>query len=100
MIKIKSINDRFNLGKFRIGFFNVEHSIMDAIGVIINVPNGTVIHPGDWTMGKNPINQQVITYNHLSSLPAPKILMLESLGSLDTTHELDFFRSEEHTSEL
>lgn len=88
IIKIKSINDRFNLGKFRIGFFNVEHSIMDAIGVIINTPNGTVIHPGDWTIGKNPINQQVITYNHLSSLPAPKILMLESLGSLDTTHEL------------
>lgn len=88
VIKIKSINDQFNLGKFKIGFFNVEHSIMDAIGVIINTPNGTVIHPGDWTMGKNPINQQVITYNHLSSLPAPKILMLESLGSLDTTQEL------------
>jgi len=87
IIKIKSINDRFNLGKFRIGFFNVEHSIMDAVGVIINTPNGTVIHPGDWTMGKNPINQQAITYNHLSSLPTPKILMLESLGSLDTTRE-------------
>ncbi|MDP2934291.1 MAG: ribonuclease J [bacterium] len=87
IIKVKSINDRFNLGKFRIGFFNVEHSIMDAIGVIINTPNGTVIHPGDWTMGKNPINQQAITYNHLSSLPTPKILMLESLGSLDTTQE-------------
>jgi len=88
IIKIKSINDRLNLGKFRIGFFNVEHSIMDAIGVIINAPTGTVIHPGDWTMEKNPINQQIITYNHLSSLPGPKILMLESLGSLDTTHEL------------
>jgi len=88
IIKVKSTNDRFNLGKFRIGFFNVEHSIMDAIGVIINTPNGTVIHPGDWTMEKNPINQQTITYHHLSSLPTPKILMLESLGSLDTTHEL------------
>jgi len=88
VIKIKSINDRFDLGKFRIGLFNVEHSIADAVGVIINTPNGTIIHPGDWTMGKNPINQEVITYNHLSSLPAPKILMLESLGSIDTTHEL------------
>jgi ribonuclease J len=87
IIKIKSINDRFNLGKFRIGFFNVEHSIMDAVGVIINAPNGTVIHPGDWTMGRDPINQQPITYNHLSSLPAPKILMLESLGSLDTSRK-------------
>jgi len=88
IIKVKSTNDRFNLGKFRIGFFNVEHSIMDAIGVIINAPTGTVIHPGDWTMEKNPINQQTITYHHLSSLPTPKILMLESLGSLDTAHEL------------
>jgi len=88
IIKVKSVNDRLNLGKFRIGFFNVEHSIMDAIGVIINTPSGIVIHPGDWTMGKNPVNQQVITYNHLSSLPAPKILMLESLGSLDNSQEL------------
>jgi ribonuclease J len=38
-------------------------------------------------MGRDPVNQQPITYNHLSSLPAPKILMLESLGSLDTSRE-------------
>lgn len=88
IIKVKSVDERLSLGKFRIGFFNVEHSIMDAIGVVINTPNGTVIHPGDWTMEKNPTNQQVVTYNHLSSLPSPKILMLESLGSLNTAHEL------------
>src|SRR4030043_1380365 len=58
IIKVKSINDRFNLGKFRIGFFNVEHSIMDAVGVIINTPNGTIIHPGDWTMEKKTIHQK------------------------------------------
>jgi len=87
IIKVKSINERLNLGKFRVGFFNVEHSIMDAIGVIINTPTGTVIHPGDWTIEKNPTNQQAITYNHLSSLPRPKILMLESLGSTNTVHE-------------
>lgn len=88
IIKVKSVNDRLNLGKFRISFFNVEHSIMDAVGVVINTPDGTVIHPGDWTMEKNPTNQQIVTYNHLSSLPGPKILMLESLGSLNTANEL------------
>jgi len=88
VIKIKSINDQFNLGKFRISFFNVEHSIVDAVGVIINTPNGTIIHPGDWTIGKNQKGQQTITYDHLASLPAPKILMLESLGSLNTAQEL------------
>jgi len=88
VIKIKSINDQFNLGKFRISFFNVEHSIVDAVGVIINTLNGTIIHPGDWTIGKNQKGQQTITYDHLASLPAPKILMLESLGSLNTAQEL------------
>ncbi|MBU4284836.1 ribonuclease J [Patescibacteria group bacterium] len=87
-IKIKSVNDRLNLGRFKISFFNVEHSIMDAVGVVINTPDGTVIHPGDWTMEKKSDNQQAITYNHLSLLPKPRILMLESLGSLDTNREL------------
>jgi len=83
-IHVKSVDERINLGKFRIGFFNVEHSIMDAVGIIINTPQGTIVHPGDWMMDKNPIDQKPITYNHLSKLPGPKILMLESLGSTDT----------------
>ncbi|MBI4709419.1 MAG: ribonuclease J, partial [Candidatus Portnoybacteria bacterium] len=78
---IKSVDERINLGKFRIGFFDVEHSIMDAMGVIINTPQGTIIHPGDWTMDKNQQNQKPVSYHHLSNLPGPKILMLESLGA-------------------
>jgi len=88
VIKISSVEDRFNFGKFRVGFFNVEHSIIDAVGVIINTPQGTIIHPGDWTMEKNPINGQPLTYHHLSKLPRPKILMLESLGATNTSPEM------------
>ncbi|MCX6763935.1 MAG: ribonuclease J [Candidatus Moranbacteria bacterium] len=83
-ITIKSVNDRIRLGKFNIGFFEVEHSIMDAVGLILNTPDGTVIHPGDWTMGKDPIDEKTIAYNHLANLPGPKILMLESLGAIVT----------------
>ncbi|MCX6729969.1 MAG: ribonuclease J, partial [Candidatus Portnoybacteria bacterium] len=87
IIKIKSVDDRLTLGRFRVGFFNVEHSIMDAVGVVINTPDGTIIHPGDWTMEKESDTHQAVTYNHLVSLPGPKILMLESLGSMDTSKE-------------
>ena len=82
-ILVKSTQDRIKLGKFNIGFFDIEHSIMDAVGVTINTPAGTVIHPGDWTMDKDPIDHQPITYNHLSKLPRPTILMLESLGATE-----------------
>lgn len=82
-VRIKSVQEKISLGKFNIEFFEVEHSIMDAVGVIIKTPEGTVIHPGDWTMDKDPESGTVLTYNHLSRLPEPRILMLESLGAVD-----------------
>ena len=80
--RINSVSDKLRLGKFQIEFFEVEHSIMDAVGVIVRTPDGTVIHPGDWTMDKNPTDHKPVTYEHLSKLPSPKILMLESLGAI------------------
>jgi len=96
-MRIKSASDRIRLGKFEIEFFEVEHSIMDAVGVIIKTPDGTVIHPGDWTMEKNPVSGKLVTYNHLSKLPSPRILMLESLGAIVTnpsrTTEEEMYRN-------
>ncbi len=79
-ITIDSISQKINLGKFQISFFQVEHSIIDAVGVIIQSPHGTVIHPGDWMMEDDPSEGSPISYEHLSKLPSPRILMLESLG--------------------
>jgi len=83
VMRVNSVNDKIRLGKFEINFFDVEHSIMDAVGVIIKTPSGTVIHPGDWLMDKDPESGKVMTYTHLAKLPSPRILMLESLGVVD-----------------
>lgn len=79
-INITSLDQKIRLGKFNVSFFPVEHSIIDAVGVILQTPHGTVIHPGDWLMEDNPMNGQPLDYSHLSQLPSPRILMLESLG--------------------
>lgn len=79
-IVINSLNQKIALGKFQVSFFQVEHSIIDAVGVIIQTPHGTVIHPGDWMMEGDPLEGPVVSYTHLSQLPSPRILMLESLG--------------------
>ncbi|MDP1845918.1 MAG: ribonuclease J [Candidatus Moranbacteria bacterium] len=96
-MRVKSASDKIRLGKFGVEFFEVEHSIMDAVGVIIKTPDGTVIHPGDWTMEKNPASGKLVTYNHLSKLPGPRILMLESLGAIVTnpsrTTEEEMYRN-------
>lgn len=81
-IRVKAITDKIRLGNFNVEFFDVEHSIMDAVGVILKTPDGTVIHPGDWTMEKDDAGKSLVTYQHLSKLPSPRILMLESLGAI------------------
>lgn len=76
-ITINSLDQKINLGKFQISFFPVDHSIIDAVGVIIQTPHATVIHPGDWTVDEDGPTSG---YRHLSRLPSPRVLMLESLG--------------------
>lgn len=82
MIRVKTTADTVKLGVFEAGFFEVEHSIMDAMGITLKTPVGTVIHMGDWTIANEPIDPEPIEYKHLSKLPRPTILMLESLGAL------------------
>jgi len=81
-IRVKSFEDKIKLGVFELSFFEVEHSIMDAVGVILKTPSGSVIHMGDWTISNEPVDPRPIDYKHLASLPRPTILMLESLGAL------------------
>lgn len=82
-IQIKNINDSFSLGAFRLKFFQVDHSIMDAVGVILETPSATVLHPGDWTLEKDENGRPILNFSHLSRLKRPTVLMLESLGSTD-----------------
>ena len=80
---VKDIKQEIKLGSFTIGFFPVDHAIMDAMGIIIKTPSATVIHPGDWMIEHNPIGRSRISYEQLSKLPKPTILMLESIGAIN-----------------
>lgn len=82
-ILIKNLKDRLRLGAFDVGFFQIEHSIVDAVGLILKTPVATVIHPGDWTMEKDKRGKPILDYSHLARLPKPTVLMLESLGAID-----------------
>jgi ribonuclease J len=81
---IQDINQKLNLGAFNVSFFPIDHSVMDAVGVILETPVATVIHPGDWTIEKNPVGRKAIDYSRLARLKKPTVLMLEALGSTVT----------------
>lgn len=79
-ISVKNIDRKIRLGDFVANFFEVEHSIMDSMGVALVTPAGTAIHLGDWTISHDPVDGKKISYENLKDFPAPRILMLESLG--------------------
>ncbi len=81
---IRSIDEKLTLGNFNISFFPIDHTIMDAVGVILETPVATVIHPGDWTIEKDPTGRDVLHYHQLANLKRPTILMLEALGAVNT----------------
>jgi len=83
IIQINGLQDTFNLGAFRLKFFQVEHSVMDAVGVILETPVGTVIHPGDWTLERDSRGHPQLNFGQLAHLRRPTILLLESLGATD-----------------
>lgn len=85
---IKDLKETHALGAFTLKFFQIDHAIMDAVGVILETPVGTVIHPGDWTIERAPIGRKEIEYTHLQNLKKPTILMLESLGSINTKKQV------------
>ena len=85
-MRIQSFDKAMRLGDFNLKFFEVEHSIMDAIGVIIETPVATAIHMGDWTLDTGSTESgEKITYDNLAKIKRPTILMLESLGA--TSHK-------------
>ena len=55
--KIVEINDetRISTKYFSVGFFNTVHSIPDSLGVLINTPNGRLVHTGDFKYNLIPI---------------------------------------------
>ena len=81
-ITVNKINDVVRLGNFTAKFFQVEHSIMDSMGTILETPSGSVVHPGDWTMERDASGATHIKYDYLKNVKRPSVLMLESLGSL------------------
>jgi ribonuclease J len=81
LLYVKDLQQRINLGAFNVSFFQVDHAIMDAMGVILETPVATIMHPGDWTIEKGPVNKKPVDYSHLARLKRPTVLMLESLGA-------------------
>jgi len=77
-LKVIPSNGRFTVGKFKIEFFPVCHSIPDAVGLIIHTPLGIIVHSGDFKLDYTPVSGKPTDLSRLAQLGKNGILLLLS----------------------
>jgi len=69
---------KVTLGKFRVEFFPVCHSIPDSAGLIIRTPIGTIVHSGDFKLDYTPVSGKPTALSRLAQLGGQGVLLLLS----------------------
>ena len=68
--------DKINIGAFNLEFIRVNHSIPDAISIVIKTPIGTIIHTGDFKFDQTPVDGQVTQFNKFAEFGDEGVMAL------------------------
>lgn len=80
-----------NIGEFHVKFFYVTHSIPDAYGIVIDTPQGRIVHTGDFKIDLTPVGHQI----ELSKIAMIGIEGVDLLLSDSTNAEIEGYTPSE-----
>ena len=75
IIEVK-IDQKLDLGVFKISFYQVSHSVPDSTGIVIRTPVGLIIHQADFKIDWTPVSGQVTDVAQAASLGKEGVLLL------------------------
>ena len=75
-LRVVEPEDTLTLGRLRVEFFRVNHSIPDAVGVVVRTPLGTIIHTGDYKFDHTPVDGRPADVGKLARLGEEGVLLL------------------------
>lgn len=67
-----------NLGNFGFDFMAVNHSIPDAVAVLVRTPVGNILHTGDFKLDQTPVDGRLTDYQELAKAGKAGVLLLLS----------------------
>jgi ribonuclease J len=68
--------DTVELGECVAEFFRVNHSIPDAVGIVLHTPIGTVVHTGDYKFDYTPIDGKPADFGALARIGNEGVLVM------------------------
>ncbi len=68
--------DQLKLGDSLIEFFRVNHSIPDAVGLVIRTPLGIIVHTGDYKFDYTPVDGKPADFGALGRLGNEGVLLM------------------------
>ena len=77
-LRIVPPGSKITLGKFKVEFFPVCHSIPDAVGFIITTPVGMIVHTGDFKLDYTPVSGKPTDLSRLAQVGSQGVLLLLS----------------------
>lgn len=75
---IKPGEDTLQLGVFKVSTFRLTHSIPQAMGIVVETPEGMVVHTGDYKFDHTPADGKPVDFSSLAMIGSKKPLVLLS----------------------
>lgn len=71
-------DSQLNFNELAVSFFKVSHSIPDCLGIVIDTPEGRVVHTGDFKFDLTPVNHQHSDLHKMARIGEEGVLVLIS----------------------
>jgi len=68
IMRVINPDEIIRIGNFTVRFFRVNHSIPDGVGIIVETPEGTIVHTGDFKFDSTPADQVQADYDKIAEL--------------------------------
>ncbi|MBU0647683.1 ribonuclease J [Patescibacteria group bacterium] len=94
---IDPLKDKLRLGNFNIEFFRVNHSIPDAISIVVHSPEGTIVYTGDFKFDFTPATDKRANFQKIAEIGKKEVLLM--LSESTNAHKQGFTISEKEIGE-
>ncbi len=75
-VNVVAPGDQVTLGACMSEFFRVNHSIPDAVGIVLHTPIGTVVHTGDYKFDYTPVDGKPADFGALARIGNDGVLVM------------------------